>query len=223
MAQSRADASSHIFHFDRFTITIFLLSIAHLIENEFLFCHKTFLKIELDKNCQTLLSIGQAASTCCFASILAYSPVQNFFTTGSVIFPTTLFLYTSLVSISGIETRVVFGYSKSARIVFLNICSSLGHQLSQNIFLNIQTNHDATSGLCSGFTSSSILNAIGQFTSLGSKIIAWFVLFLGINHITASAKSPCGSITATPLPFLISSIIIFSSRVDLPIQVFQIM
>jgi hypothetical protein len=119
-----------------------------------------------------LFKIGQAASICCFDSILAYSHVQNFFTTGSVIFATTLFLYTSLVSIRGIETRVVFGYSKRAKIVFLKICSNLGPQLSQNIFLKIPTSQDATNGLCSGFTSSSILNAIGQFTSLGSKIIA---------------------------------------------------
>jgi hypothetical protein len=55
--------------------------------------------------------------------------------------------------------------------VFLSICSSLGHQESQNIFLNIQTSHDATSGLCSGLISSSMLNAIGQEVSLGSKII----------------------------------------------------
>jgi hypothetical protein len=49
--------------------------------------------------------------------------------------------------------------------------SNLGHQLSQNIFLNIQTNHEATKGLSSGFTFSSILKAIGQEVSLGSKII----------------------------------------------------
>jgi len=55
--------------------------------------------------------------------------------------------------------------------VFLKICSNLGPQDSQNIFLNIQTNPDATNGLCSGATSSSILNAIGQSVSLGSKII----------------------------------------------------
>jgi len=120
------------------------------------------------------------------------------------------------------EIRVVFEYSKRAKIVFLKICSNLGHQLSQNIFLNIQTSQEATKALCSTFTSSSILNAIGQFTSLGSNIIAWLVLFFGINQITASAKSPCGSITATHLHFLISSIIIFSSRVDFHIHVFHI-
>ena len=102
------------------------------------------------------------------------------------------------------------------------MCSSLGHQLSQNIFLNIQTSHEATRGLVSGLTSSSILKAMGQSVSLGSNIIVELVLFLGINHITDSAKSQCGSITATHLPFLISSIIIFSSKVDLPIHVFQI-
>ncbi|MCK5535224.1 MAG: hypothetical protein KAI79_00280 [Bacteroidales bacterium] len=85
--------------------------------------------------------------------------------------------------------------------------------------MNIHTKPDATSGLCSGFTSSNILNAIGQSVSLGSNIIVWLVLDFGINPITASAKSPCGSITATHLPFLISSIIIFSKSTDLPIHV----
>jgi hypothetical protein len=62
IAQSKALASSQIFHFDKFTIIIFLLSIAHLIEKVFLFCHKIFLKIVEDKNCHTLFKIGQAAS-----------------------------------------------------------------------------------------------------------------------------------------------------------------
>jgi hypothetical protein len=59
----------------------------------------------------------------------------------------------------------------SAKIVFLKICSSLGPQESQNIFLNIHTSPEATNGLCSGFTSSNILKAIGQSVSLGSNII----------------------------------------------------
>gem|GEM_PF-1026379 len=147
---------------------------------------------------------------------------QNHFTTGSVIFATTLLLYISLVNIRGIEIRVVFGYSKSAKIVFLRVCSSLGHQLSQNIFLNIPTSPDAIRGLCSGEIHSSILNAIGQSLSEGSKIIVWLVRDFGIFPIIASARSPCGSITATHLPFLISSKIIFSRRVDFHIQVFQI-
>ncbi|MBT3728817.1 hypothetical protein HOF65_00320 [bacterium] len=84
---------------------------------------------------------------------------------------TTLFLNTSLVNISGIEISVEFGYSTNAKIVFLRICSSLGPHESPNIFLNIHTKPDATSGLCSGFTLSSILNAIGQSVSLGSNII----------------------------------------------------
>ncbi|MGB2110658.1 MAG: hypothetical protein ACPHY8_01735 [Patescibacteria group bacterium] len=67
--------------------------------------------------------------------------------------------------------RVVFGYSNNAKTVFLKICSSLGPQESQNIFLKIPTKPEATRGLCSGITSSSILNAIGQLVSLGSKII----------------------------------------------------
>jgi len=82
-----------------------------------------------------------------------------------------LFLYTSFVSIRGIEINVVFGYSIKARTVFLKICSSLGPQESQNIFLKIHTSPEATSGLCSAETLSSILNAIGEFTSLGSKMI----------------------------------------------------
>jgi hypothetical protein len=117
---------------------------------------------------------------------------------------------------------VVFGYSIRDKTVFLRICSNLGPQESPNIFLNIHTKPEATSGLCSGFTSSSILNAIGHSVSLGSKIIVELVLDFGICPITASAKSPCGSITATHLPFLISSIIIFSRRTDFPIQVFHI-
>jgi len=133
-----------------------------------------------------------------------------------------LFLKTSEVSINGIDISVVFGYSISAKIVFLRICSSLGPQDSPNIFLKIPTSPEATRGLCSGFTQSSILNAIGQLVSEGSNIIVEFVLDFGICHITASAKSPCGSITATHLPAFISSIIIFSRRTDLPIQVFQI-
>gem|GEM_PF-777931 len=150
---------------------IFLLSIAHLIEKLFLGCPSTFLKIVLDKNCHTLFNIGQAASTFWLGAIFAYSQVQNFLTTGSVTLLTTLLLYTSLVSIKGIEIRVVFGYSSNAKIVFLSICSSLGPQESPKIFLNIQTSQDATSGLCSGFTLSSILKAIGQEVSEGSKII----------------------------------------------------
>ncbi|MBT3726729.1 hypothetical protein HOG21_03360 [bacterium] len=101
-----------------------------------------------------------------------------------------MFLYTSDVNINGIDISVVFGYSTNANIVFLRICSNLGPHESPNIFLNIHTSHDATKGLCSGFTSSSILNAIGESTSLGSNIIVWFVLDFGINHITHSAKSP---------------------------------
>jgi hypothetical protein len=65
----------------------------------------------------------------------------------------------------------VFGYSRSARIVFLKICSNLGPQESPNIFLKIPTSHEATNGLCSGLTFSSILKAIGHSVSLGSKII----------------------------------------------------
>jgi hypothetical protein len=87
--------------------------------------------------------------------------------------------------------------------------------------LNIQTNQEATSGLCSGETSSSILKAIGQLVSLGSKIIVLFVLDFGMRPIIHSAKSPCGSITATHLHFFISSKIIFSKSVDFHIQVFQ--
>jgi hypothetical protein len=63
------------------------------------------------------------------------------------------------------------GYSINAKTVFLKICSSLGPQESQNIFLNIHTKPDATKGLSSGLTSSSILNAIGQSVSDGSNII----------------------------------------------------
>jgi hypothetical protein len=74
--------------------------------------------------------------------------------------------------------------------VFLKIYSSLGPQLSPKIFLKIQTNQEATSGLCSGETSSSILKAIGQEVSLGSKIIVEFVLDFGISPIIPSAKSP---------------------------------
>jgi hypothetical protein len=37
--------------------------------------------------------------------------------------------------------------------------------------LKIPISPEATRGLCSGETSSSILKAIGQFLSLGSKII----------------------------------------------------
>jgi hypothetical protein len=75
-------------------------------------------------------------------------------------------------------------------MVFLKICSSLGHQLSQKIFLKIPTSQEATRGLCSGETSSSILKAIGKFVSLGSKIIVEFVLDFGINQMIHSAKSP---------------------------------
>ncbi|MDR1987300.1 MAG: hypothetical protein LBQ24_00555 [Candidatus Peribacteria bacterium] len=64
-----------------------------------------------------------------------------------------MFLYVSLVSIKVIEISVEFGTSKSAKIVFLKIYSSLGHQLSPKIFLKIQTNQEATKGLCSGDTS----------------------------------------------------------------------
>jgi hypothetical protein len=122
----------------------------------------------------------------------------------------------------GIEISVVFGYSNNAKMVFLSVCSSLGHQLSQNIFLNIQTNPEATKALCSLETQSSILKAIGQSLSEGSNIIVWFVRDFGIFQIIDSAKSQCGSITATHLHFFISSIIIFSSNVDFHIQVFQI-
>jgi len=152
-------------------IIIFLLSIAHLTEKLFFGCHSTFLRIELDKNCHTLFNIGPAASTFCLGSIFANSHVQNFLTTGSVILFTTLFLNTSDVNISGIEIRVEFGYSKSARTVFLRICSRRGPQLSQNIFLDIHTSQEATNGLCSAFTLSSILKAIGHSVSLGSNII----------------------------------------------------
>jgi hypothetical protein len=119
------------------------------------------------------------------------------------------------------EIRVEFGYSKSAKIVFLKICSSLGHQLFQNNFLKIQTSHEATRGLCSADTLSSMLKAIGKFVSLGSNIIVEFVLLFGMSQIIHSTKSPCGSITATHLHLFISSKIIFSSKVDFHIQVFQ--
>jgi hypothetical protein len=66
---------------------------------------------------------------------------------------------------------VVFGYSKSAKTVFLRICSSLGPQESPNIFLKIPTRPDATRGLCSGFTPSNLPIIVGQSVSLGSKII----------------------------------------------------
>jgi len=118
-----------------------------------------------------LFNIGPAASTFCLGSIFANSHVQNFLTTGSVILFTTLFLNTSLVNIRGIDIRVELGYSSSANIVFLRICSNLGPQLSPNIFLNIQTSQDATRGLCSALMLSSILNAIGHSVSLGSNII----------------------------------------------------
>jgi hypothetical protein len=84
---------------------------------------------------------------------------------------------------------VVLGYSISAKIVFLRICSNLGPQDSQNIFLNIPTSPEATSGLCSGLTPSSILNAIGHSVSEGSNIIVELVLDFGMCHITDSAKS----------------------------------
>jgi hypothetical protein len=48
-----------------------------------------------------------------------------------------------------------------------------------------------------------------------------FVLDFGISQIIHSAKSQCGSITATHLHFSISSKIIFSKSVDFHIQVFQ--
>ncbi|MDR2640344.1 MAG: hypothetical protein LBC61_03320 [Candidatus Peribacteria bacterium] len=87
--------------------------------------------------------------------------------------------------------------------------------------MKIQTNQEATKGLCSGDTSSSILKAIGHEVSLGSKIIVEFVLDFGISPIIPTAKSPCGSITATHLHFFISSKIIFSRSVDFHIQVFH--
>jgi len=83
----------------------------------------------------------------------------------------TLYLKTSLVSIKGIEINVEFGYSIRAKIVFLKICSNLGPQEFQNIFLKTQTNQEATKDLFSESTLSNILNPIGEFVSLGSKII----------------------------------------------------
>jgi len=201
---------------------IFLLSIAHLIENEFFGCPRTFLRIVLERNCPTLLRIGPAVSFRCCGVSFPYSWVQNFFTTGSVIFFTTLFLYTSLVSMRGIEIRVVFGYSISARIVFLRVCSSLGPQESPNILLKIPTSPEATKDLWSSEIFSSMLNAIGQSLSDGSNIIVWFVRFFGICPITASARSPWGSITATHRHLWISSSIIFSRSTDFPIPVFPI-
>ncbi|MDF1682388.1 MAG: hypothetical protein P1U46_01080 [Patescibacteria group bacterium] len=41
---------------------ILLLSIAHLIEKLFFGCQSTFLRIELERNCHTLFSIGHIAS-----------------------------------------------------------------------------------------------------------------------------------------------------------------
>jgi hypothetical protein len=118
-----------------------------------------------------LFNIGPEATTFSFGAILANSCVQNFLTIGSVILFTTLHLKTSEVNIIGIESIVVFGYSISAKIVFLKICSNLGPQLSQNILLKIHISHDAIKALCLGFVSSSILKAIGESASLGSKII----------------------------------------------------
>jgi hypothetical protein len=60
------------------------------------------------------------------------------------------------------EIKFEFGASSRAKIVFLRICSSLGHHESQNIFLKIPISPEATRGLCSGEISSSILNEIGQ-------------------------------------------------------------
>lgn len=107
-------------------------------------------------------------------------------------------------------------------MVFRRVCSRRGPQLSPNIRLNIHTSPEAINGLCSSEIPSSILKAIGQFLSLGSNIIVWLVLFFGISPMIPSARSPWGSITATPLHFFISSIIIFSRRTDFPIPVFQI-
>lgn len=121
---------------------------------------------------------------------------------------------------SGIEISVVPGYSISASIVFRSVCSSRGPQLSPKIRLKIPTRPDAINDRWSSDTSSSILNAIGHSRSLGSKIIVWLVLFFGISQIIPSARSQCGSITATPRPLRISSTIIFSKRTDFPIPVF---
>ena len=83
-----------------------------------------------------------------------------------------------IIAIAGFGLGILFGVVKlihdrdyNAKTVFLKICSNLGPQLSQNIFLNIHTKPDAIRGLCSGDTLSNILNAIGHFVSEGSKMI----------------------------------------------------
>lgn len=82
--------------------------------------------------------------------------------------------------------------------------SSLGHQLSANIFLKIETKPEATIGRSSGFGLSSMLNAIGYSVSDGSNNTISFVRDFGIFAKIVSAKSQCGSMRAIPRPLKIS-------------------
>lgn len=116
--------------------------------------------------------------------------------------------------------RVVSGTRRSVSIVLRRIYSRRGHQLSANIFLKMETSPDATIGRSSLLELSSILNAIGNSVSDGSKRTISFVRDFGILCKIVSARSPWGSISPTPLQARISEYIIFSRRVDFPIQVF---
>lgn len=123
---------------------------------------------------------------------------------GSEILDTTLRLYDSCVSISGIDMSVVSGIRSSVRIVFRRIYSRRGPQLSANIFLKIETSPDATIGLSSGLGLSSILKAIGNSVSDGSKRTMSLVRDFGMFARIVSARSPCGSMRAIHRPLMIS-------------------
>src|SRR5258708_37604788 len=81
-----------------------------------------------DKNCPTLLRIGDVASVISWGDIRSNSLSQKFFKTGSCKSRTIFLRKIGSVRSGGTIIKVEFGTSTRVRIAFLKIYSSLGPQ-----------------------------------------------------------------------------------------------
>ena len=112
--------------------------------------------------------------------------------------------------------------SMRSRSAFRMYCSNMGPIVSGgNSLLKIPCNSFTTKVFSSGRmgSTSSILRPTGRMRSPGSSTITSFCRSSGMSRITASTRSPCGSMMAAPLPRSMSSASMFASSTDFPVPV----
>src|SRR3989338_8851708 len=115
----------------------------------------------LEINWPTLFWMAAVASTSYLWVYLAYSWVQNAFTTESEIFSITFARYSTSESMRLMPRSVDPGYSNSARIALFKMYSMRADHTSGHTFLNTDISPEATKWRCSGSTRSITLNAMG--------------------------------------------------------------